>query len=168
VRFIPLAFLTVNTPLGPAAVRARLAGAVAAPAGGPPGPLRGTVGLASFALRRATRCPPALAPEFRGRIEPRAYGARVTGMVSLGPAPVLALAVAGLAAFLASADSLAALLGGGPADLPALAPLAAVALAWALAVRGVGAEARRLRQLMRALLLEPPAGGGATPPRGAP
>ena len=163
MRFIPLQYLIVNTPLRPADVRARLAGAVAPAAGGPPGPLCGTVGRATFALRRATRYPPALAPlvpEFRGRIEPRAGGARVTGMVSLGPPPVLGLAAAGLVAFLTSADSLAALLSGARVDVPALAPLAAVVLAWVLAVRGVSAEARRVRQLVRALLLESPAPPG--------
>jgi hypothetical protein len=163
MRFIPLEYVVINTPLAPAEARARLAAAVDPGASGAPRALRGTIGLAAFALRRATRYPRALIPEFRGRIEPRAHGALLTCMVSLEPPPVLALAVVALASFWLGAGTLADVLRGAQVQPLPLAPLCAVVVAWVVAVRAVGAEARRLRWLVGALLT--PA-GRAAPPRG--
>ena len=163
MRYIPLEFLVINTPLTPPEVRARLAAALDRGARGGTGgalrPLRGTVGLATFALRRVVRRGEVLLPEFRGRIEPRSGGARLTGMVSLDAPSVLGLAVAALAAFVAGAGALTGVFMGARVELLPLVPLGAVVLAWALAVRRVTAEARRLRRLVRALL-ERSAGDG--------
>ena len=170
VTFIPLEFLVINTLLPPAEVRARLAAAVdPEPRGGTREelrPLRGTVGLATFALRRGMPSPGALLPEFRGRIEPRAGGARLTGMVSLDPLPVLALAVAAVVAFAVGAKALAGVFMGELVEPLLLAPLGAVVLAWVLAVRNVTSEARRLRRLV-GVLLEGSVGGGLPRQNGA-
>ncbi len=156
MRFIPLEFLIINTPLAPAEARARLAAAVdpgaLGEASGAFRPFRGTVGLATFALRRVTQEPHALLPEFRGRIEPRAGGTRLIGMVSFEPPWVLALAVAALVAFVVGAAALVSVFMGAPIEPLPLAPLGAVVLAWVFAVRVVTSETRRLRRLVRALL----------------
>ena len=163
MRFIPLEFIVINTPLPPTAARARLAATVdVEPHGksdGAPGALRGTVGLAAFMLHRRTRRPRLLMPEFRGRIEPRVGGARLTGMVSLEPAPVLVLAVGALAAFWAGAGTLVEAFMGASFRPLRLAPLVAVVLAWIFAVRDVASEARRLRRLVRSALALPPGTG---------
>jgi hypothetical protein len=163
MRFIPLEYVVINTPLAPTEARARLAAAAEPGTSDAPRALRGTIGLAAFALRRTARCPGTLLPEFRGRIEPRAHGARLTGMVSLEPLPVLALAVAALASFWIGAGTLADVLRGAQVQPLPLAPLSAVVLAWVFAVRAVGAEARRLRWLVGTVLTPP---GPAAPPRG--
>jgi len=167
VRFIPLEPLVIDTPLAPAQARARLAAAVDPGARGGSGevlrPLCGSVGLATFALRRASQCRSVLLPVFRGRIEPWAGGARITGMVSLEPPPVLVLAIAALIAFGVGAEALQR----APVELLSLTPLGAVVLAWILAVRSVTSEARRLR-LRIEMLLAPPAGRGPPRRNGAP
>ena len=157
MRFIPLEYLVINTLLAPLEARARLAGAVAPRAGAGAVPLRGSVGLVTFAVRRAAPTRWATPAEFRGRIEPRGAGARLTGMVSVGVPTVLVLTVAAVAAFVAGAEPLARLLAGEPTALRRLAPLGVVILGWVLAVRGVAAEARRLRQVVNEALARPAA-----------
>lgn len=158
MRFIPLEFVVINTPLEPAEARARLAAVVAPCRCGDTGRRRralcGTIGLAAFTLRRGTHWPGALLPEFRGRIEPLVSGARLTGIVSLEPLPVLVLAVAAMVSFWAGAGTLVGVLSGAPVQPLKLAPLGGAVRAWAFAVRHVVAEAGRLRRLVKSALAE--------------
>ena len=78
-------------------------------------------------------------------------------MVSVGVSTVLILTVAALAALVVDAEPLARRLAGEPTAPRRLAPLGGVVLGWVLAVRGVAAEARRLRQEVNEALARPAA-----------
>jgi len=152
VPLLPFDTFSLETPLAPGEVRARLAAAVEPKRrlrlGGGRCPFEGEVEGDSFRVSRVINYRNSFLPHVRGRVVPAAAGSRIEGSMALHPAVLAFIAVWCGLVLLIGVGVWGAMLADGRWRPGALVPLGMLAFLWALSAGAFTVEARRARAML--------------------